>query len=80
MISIPVTQARAKLYQLIDDAAESHEPVQIAGKRASAVLISEDSWRSIQETLYLLSVPRMRESIVAGMKEPLSKSSKALKW
>lgn len=80
MISIPVTQARAKLYQLIDDAAESHEPVQIAGKRASAVLISEDSWRSIQETLYLLSVPGMRESIVAGMKEPLSKSSKALKW
>ena len=80
MISIPVTQARAKLYQLIDDAAESHAPVQIAGKRASAVLISEDSWRSIQETLYLLSVPRMRESIVAGMKEPLSKSSKALKW
>ena len=80
MTSLPVTQARAKLYQLVDDAAENHEPVQITGRRASAVLVSEDDWRSIQETLYLLSVPGMRESIVAGIKEPLTKCSKVLKW
>jgi len=80
MTSIPVTQARAKLYQLVDDAAESHVPVQITGKRANAVLVSEDDWRSIQETLYLLAIPGMRESIRKGLKEPLSKSSKELKW
>lgn len=80
MTSISATQARALLYQLIDEAAENHEPVQITGKRANAVLISESDWRSIQETLYLLSIPGMRESIRSGMKEPLSKCSKNLKW
>ncbi len=80
MTSIPVTQARAKLYQLVDDAAASHEPVHITGKRNSAVLVSEDDWRSIQETLYLLSIPGMRESIRQGLKEPLSKSATTLKW
>jgi len=80
MTSIPVTQARAKLYQLVDEAAESHVPVQITGKRSNAVLVSEDDWRSIQETLYLLAIPGMRESIREGMKEPLAKASKTLKW
>ena len=80
MTSIPVTQARAKLYQLVDEAAESHVPVQITGKRANAVLVSEDDWRSIQETLYLLAIPGMRESIREGLHEPLSKSSKTMKW
>ena len=80
MTSIPVTQARAKLYQLVDNAAERHEPVHITGKRASAVLISEEDWRNIQETLHLLSVPGMRESVIAGMKQPLDKCSKTLKW
>lgn len=80
MTSIPVTKARASLYQLVDDAALSHEPIFIAGKRNSAVLLSEEDWRSIQETLYLLSVPGLRKSIRKGLAEPLSKSSKALKW
>ena len=80
MTSIPVTQARAKLYQLVDDAAENHEPVQITGKRANAVLVAEEDWRSIQETLYLLSIPGMRESIRAGLKEPLKKASRKLAW
>lgn len=57
MTSISVTQARSELYQLVDDVAASHVPVQITGKRDSAVLVSEDDWRSIQETLYLLSIP-----------------------
>ena len=80
MTSIPVTQARSKLYQLVDDAAASHVPVQITGKRSSAVLVSEDDWRSIQETLYLLSIPGMRESIRKGLREPLGKSKTELNW
>ena len=80
MPSIPVTQARSKLYQLLDEAAESHEPIQITGKRCNAVLVSEEDWRSIQETLYLVSIPGMRESIRKGMAEPLSKSSKKPGW
>ena len=80
MTSIPVTQARSRLYQLIDDAAASHVPIQITGKRSSAVLVSEEDWRSIQETLYLLSIPGMRESIRKGLREPLSKSKIELSW
>lgn len=57
MTSIPVAQAHAKRYELVDDAAESHEPVQITGKRASVVPVSDDDWPRIQENLYLLSVP-----------------------
>ncbi len=80
MTSISVTQARSKLYQLVDDASSSHEPVQITGKRSTAVLVSEEDWRSIQETLYLVSIPGMRESIRKGLKEPLRRSSKTLIW
>jgi len=80
MTSIPVTQARAQLYQLVDDTASSHEPIRITGKRSSAVLVAEEDWRSIQETLYLLSIPGMRDSIRKGMKEPLSKTAKTLAW
>ena len=80
MTSISVSKARANLYQLVDDASLSHEPILIAGKRNSAVLVSEEDWRSVQETLYLLSVPGLRESIRSGLAEPLSKSSKTLKW
>lgn len=78
MHTIPATKARAQLYRLID--AASHEPVQITGKRGNAVLVSEADWRSIQETLYLLSVPGMRASVRRGLKTPLSRTSKQLKW
>jgi len=80
MASISVTQARSRLYHLVDDACSSHEPLQITGKRNNAVLVSEADWRSIQETLYLVSLPGMRDSIRKGLKEPLSKSSKILNW
>ena len=80
MSTVNVTEARAKLYRLIDEAAESHEPIFITGKRANAVLLSEDDWRSIQETLYLLSIPGMRESIVEGMKTPVEECSEDLAW
>jgi antitoxin YefM len=80
MTSLPVTQARSQLYQLLDAAAESHEPIQITGKRANAVLISEEDWRSIQETLYLVSIPGMRESIRKGLAVPLGKTSTKPGW
>jgi prevent-host-death family protein len=80
MTAIPITQARASLYRLVDEASSTHEPIQITGKRGNAVLVSEGDWRSIQETLHLLSIPGMRDSIRKGMKEPLSRASKRLHW
>jgi prevent-host-death family protein len=77
---ISATEARARLFRLIDDAAESHVPIRIAGKRASAVLIAEDDWRAIEETLYLLSVPGMRESIREGLATPVSRLRKKPGW
>ncbi len=80
MAVLSASEARANLYRLIDQTAESHEPILIAGKRSSAVLVSEEDWKAIQETMHLLSVPGMRESIRKGMSEPLSKSAKELRW
>lgn len=80
MTTLTASEARAGLYRLIDQAAESHKPVLISGKRANAVLISEEDWSAIQETLYILSIPSMRESIKNAMTEPLAKSKKVLKW
>ena len=80
MTTLTASQARSMLYKLLDKAALSHEPIQISGKRHNAVLISEDDWRSIQETLYLLSIPGMRESIRKGLKTPIKKCSKKLTW
>lgn len=68
------SEARANLYRLIDETAESHVPIAISGKRSNAVLISAEDWSAIQETLFLLAVPSMRESIKAGMAESLAKS------
>jgi len=80
MTTLTASQARARLYKLMDEAAASHEPVQITGKRNNAVLVSEDDWRAIQETVYLLSVPGMRESIREGLETPVDECSKELDW
>ncbi len=80
MTTLTTSQARAQLFQLVDAAELSHKPVQIKGRRASAVLVSSEDWEAIQETLYLLSIPGMRESLLKGMKTPLSKCSKRPPW
>ncbi len=80
MTSITVTEARRRLYKLLDDVAQSHEPIQITGKRHSAVLVSEEDWRAIQETLYLTNIPGMRESIRKGLKTSLDECDKELDW
>jgi antitoxin YefM len=77
---VTASEARAGLYRLIDQTTESHQPILISGKRSSAVLVSAEDWQAIQETLYLLAVPGMRESIKQGMAEPLGKSAKELRW
>jgi antitoxin YefM len=79
MISVTASAARAKLYRLIDEAADGH-PIQIYGKRNSAVLIGEEDWRAIQGTLHLLSIPGMRNSIRRGLKTPVPKLSKKPDW
>jgi len=80
MATFKVTEARANLYRLIDEVANSHEPVTISGKRSNAILVSEDDWRSIQETLYLLSIPGMRESIREGLQMPLNECVEDAGW
>lgn len=80
MTLLTVKQARSRLCHLLDEVAGSHEPIQITGKRCSAVLVSEDDWRSIQETLQLISIPGMSESIRNGMVESLDKSSHKPGW
>ncbi|MCK5311182.1 MAG: type II toxin-antitoxin system Phd/YefM family antitoxin [Desulfobacteraceae bacterium] len=80
MSTLSATEARTKLYRLIDQASLSHEPIVITGKRANAVLISEDDWHSIQETMYLLNIPNMRESIREGLSTPIEDCKEDLDW
>ncbi|WP_339814945.1 type II toxin-antitoxin system Phd/YefM family antitoxin [uncultured Imperialibacter sp.] len=80
MKSLSITEARKNIYKLIDEATETHQPVQITGKRNNAVLVSEEDWRAIQETLYLTSIPGMRESIMDGLKTPLEETTDKLDW
>jgi prevent-host-death family protein len=80
MTTLNATEARSKLYSLIDEAAVTHRPILIMGKRGNAVLLSEEDWNAINETLFLLSVPGMRESIREGMETPLEECEKDLAW
>ncbi len=80
MTILNATEARSKLYSLIDETASTHQPIIITGKRGNAVLLSEEDWNSISETLYLLSVPGVRESIKEGMNESIEECSKELDW
>lgn len=80
MKTISITEARNNIYKLIDMTKDEGEPIQITGKRGNAVLISEEDWRAIKETLYLVSIPGMRESIIKGLKEPLSKTKSKITW
>lgn len=80
MTTLSASEARKRLYSLVDEVKESHEPVQIVGKRSSAVLISEEDWKAIAETLYLSSIPGMRESIKKGLRTAVEKCSKKPGW
>ena len=80
MTTLSASEARKRLYNLVDEVKESHEPVQIVGKRSTAVLISEEDWKAIEETLYLGSIPGMRESIKKGLKTPVGRCSEEPGW
>lgn len=80
MTTLTASEARASLYRLIDEASVNHQPVMITGKRHNAVLVSADDWASIQETIYLLSVPGMRESVREGLATPIDACDKELAW
>jgi PHD/YefM family antitoxin component YafN of YafNO toxin-antitoxin module len=80
MTTFTATEARRNLYNLLDDISESHEPIQIKGKRNSAILIPESDWNAVQETLFLTSIPGMRESIKMGLAEPVEKCDTELDW
>jgi prevent-host-death family protein len=80
MKSLTISKARETLYRLVDEAAETHEPVILTGKRHNAVLLSEEDWRAVQETLYLVSIPGMRESIREGLTTPPDACEEELDW
>jgi len=80
MPTLTATEARSKLYRLIDETTNSHQPVIITGKRGNAVLVSEEDWQSLQETLYLLSIPGMRESIREGLATPVDECEQDIDW
>lgn len=80
MTTLTASEARSNLYRLIDEAASTHTPILITGKRSNAVLIAEEDWRAIQETVYLLSIPGMRESIREGLNTPIEECAKDSGW
>jgi prevent-host-death family protein len=80
MTTITVTEARSNLYRLLDEVSENHQPILITGKRSNAILISEDDWRAIEETMFLLSIPGMRESIIEGLNTPIAELSDEDVW
>jgi antitoxin YefM len=80
MTILSASEARKRLYNLVDEVKETHRPVQIVGKRSSAVLVSEEDWKAIEETLYLTAIPGMRESIKKGLKTPVEKCEEKPGW
>jgi len=80
MPTLSATEARSKLYRLIDEASLTHEPIIITGKRGNAVLISENDWRAIQETMFLLNISGMRESIQEGLATPIENCKEEIEW
>lgn len=80
MTTFSASEARRRLYNLVDEVKETHEPIQIKGKRNSAILVSEEDWRSIEETLHLTSIPGMAKSIKDGLKTPIEECDEDLDW
>lgn len=80
MSTLNVTEARSKLYSLIDETTETHEPILITGKRGNAILLAEEDWRAVTESLFLVSIPGMRESIREGLNTKTEDCDEDLDW
>jgi prevent-host-death family protein len=80
MTVLSVSRIKENFDTVLDDVQNTFEPITIAGTNSSAVLIPEDVWRSIEETLYLNSIQGMKESIIAGMQEKIENCSREIEW
>ncbi len=80
MTTITAKKAGATLYDLIKSTVELHQPITIKGKDNNAILVSENDWKAMQETLFLLSIPNMRESIQEGLNTPIDECETELDW
>jgi prevent-host-death family protein len=80
MTTLTATQARTQIFKLLDETAASHQPIQITGRRNNGVLLSEEDFRAMQETLYLVGVPGMKASLLKAKKAPLKAYSKKRPW
>ena len=80
MTTLSASEARKRLYNLVDEVKETHKPVQIVGERSSATLVSEESWQALEENLYLIAIPDMRYSIKKGLKTYVEKCGEEPDW
>jgi antitoxin YefM len=80
MSTLNATEVRSKLYSLIDETTETHEPILITGKRGNAILLAEEDWRAVTESLFLVSIPGMRESIQEGLNTTVENCDEDLDW
>lgn len=77
---LSASQVRSDIFNLIDETAMSHEPIVITGKRNNAVMVSQEDWNAIQETLYLSSIPKVRKSIIKGLETSIEDCSENIEW
>jgi len=75
-----VSQVRADIYNVMDETAQTHEPILITGKRNNVVMLSQEDWNAIEETLYLNAIPNMTNSIQDSMNAPDSEFSETIEW
>ena len=75
-----VSQARTNIYKIMDETAQTHQPIMITGKRNNVVMLSEEDWNTIEETLFLNSIPGMASSIKEAMDAPNSEFSEDVEW
>ena len=80
MTTLSLEEATPKLAELLHQTSATHEPIMIAGENQLGVLMSEEYWRGMQETIFLMSIPGMTESIKESRAEPLDSCSKTLDW
>ncbi|MEZ4605518.1 MAG: type II toxin-antitoxin system Phd/YefM family antitoxin [Deinococcales bacterium] len=80
MTTLTMNEAKTKLISLIEEATLTHQPIMIQGETSNAILLAEADWNNIAETLNLLSIPNMRESIQEGMNTPISECAEDLDW
>jgi len=78
--TVPISKARANIFKLVDETNSDHHPIIITGKTNDAVLLSLDDWNAIQETLYLTSIPDMKQSILKGLDTPIEECDTSLPW